>query len=108
MSESIRIEQVEIETRHWIGGEPCAGSGSFEVFSPIDGAVLGEVSAGGSSDVDRAVEAARNAFPNWAGMGPTTRGDILDRFAEAILAHREVLAAVETVDTGSLLVGNLK
>ena len=108
MSESIRIEHVEIETRHWIGGEPSTGSGTFEVFSPIDGAVLGEVSAGGPSDVDRAVDAARTAFPTWAGMGAAARGEILDRFAEAILAHREALAAVETVDTGSLLAGNLK
>jgi len=108
MSEPIRIENVAIETRHWIGGEPSAGPGTFEVFSPIDGAVLGEVSTGGPGDVDRAVDAARTAFPKWAGMGSAARGEILDRFAEAILAHREALAVVETVDNGSLLVGNLK
>ncbi len=109
MTSRITVAGVAVETCHWIGGEPAAvGPDTFTVFSPIDGTVLGEVSAGNAADVDRAVSAARRAFPAWASLGPIARGKILDRFAQGILERKEDLAAVETADNGSLLVGNLK
>ncbi len=109
MTSRIQIAGVSVETCHWVGGEPGpVGSNTFTVFSPIDGTVLGEVSAGGRADVDRAVSAARQAFPAWASLGPDGRGRILDRFAQGILDQKPQLSAVETADNGSLLVGNLK
>jgi len=105
----IRIEQVRIDTRHFIGGEPFASHGkTLDVFSPIDGAPLGQISAGDAGDVDHAVSAAKAAFPAWAALGPEGRGAILDRFAKAILERKEELSLVETVDNGSLLIGNQK
>lgn len=105
----IFVENVRIETDHFIAGERTAeATSTFEVLSPIDGSVLGEVAAGDERDVARAVLAAREAFPAWAALGPEGRGAILDRVAEGILARKEELAAVETADNGSLLAGNLK
>ena len=106
---TIRVANIEVDTRHFIGGERCAShAAAFQVFSPIDGATLGEVSAGNAADVDQAVSAAKAAFPAWAALGPIGRGEILDRFASAILEQREELSIVETVDNGSLLIGNRK
>jgi len=106
---SIRIENVAVDTRHFIGGEPCAlSTKTFEVFSPIDGAILGEILAGGRAEVDLAVSDARDAFPAWAALGPEGRGEILKRFAAGILERREDLSQVETADNGSLLIGNQK
>jgi acyl-CoA reductase-like NAD-dependent aldehyde dehydrogenase len=108
-AKKIRVAETEIDTRHWIGGEPSAeGSSTFEVFSPIDGSVLGEVAAGGAHAVDQAVRAARAAFPAWSALGPSRRRDILQRFAQGILDRKEQLAAVETADNGSLLIANQK
>jgi aminomuconate-semialdehyde/2-hydroxymuconate-6-semialdehyde dehydrogenase len=106
----LRIADVEVETRHWIGGEPSAGGTltTFEDVSPIDGRVLGELSAGGAVEIDAAVAAARSASRPWASLGPQRRGEILDRFAQGILDRKEALAAVETTDNGSLLLGNQK
>jgi 5-carboxymethyl-2-hydroxymuconic-semialdehyde dehydrogenase len=109
VSARIDVAGVSVNARHWVGGEPFAGGTDvFEVHCPIDGALLGEVSAGGHADVDAAVAAARRAFAAWAALGPGGRGEILERFAEAILRRKADLAAVETADNGSLLVGNLK
>jgi 5-carboxymethyl-2-hydroxymuconic-semialdehyde dehydrogenase len=106
---TIRIENVSIDARHFIGGEPAASHGkTFEVFSPIDQNVLGEVSAGDARDVHHAVSAAKAAFPAWASLGPEGRGEILDRFARGILERKEDLSLAETVDNGSLLIGNQK
>ncbi len=106
---SIRVENVQVDTRHFVGGERCAFNGkTFEVFSPIDGAILGDVAAGSAEDVDQAVSAARDAFPAWAALGPDGRGQILKRLAEGILESKAELSAVETADNGSLLIANLK
>jgi 5-carboxymethyl-2-hydroxymuconic-semialdehyde dehydrogenase len=103
------IAGVQVETRHWIGGEPCEiGRDKFEVFSPIDGAALASVSAGNAEAVDQAVCAARAAFPAWAQLGAAGRGEILARFAQGILARKDELAVVETTDNGSLLIANQK
>lgn len=109
MSGTIHVAGVAVEARHWIGGEPSTGSGrTFEVFSPIDQAPLGELSAGGAGEVDQAVRAARAAFPAWAALGPEGRGAILERFAQGIVERKEQLSAVETADNGSLLIANQK
>lgn len=103
-----RVAGVDVDFAHLIGGVRVgsATGETFEVRSPIDGTPLGEVAAGGPSDVEAAVSAAREAFPAWAALGPEGRGPVLRRFAEGILARKDELAAVETADNGSLLVGN--
>jgi 5-carboxymethyl-2-hydroxymuconic-semialdehyde dehydrogenase len=109
VSDRIAVAGVSVDTRHWVAGQPLAGAADwFEVRSPIDGALLGEVRSGGRAEVDAAVRAARAAFGAWAALGPEGRGELLDRFAEGILQRKADLAAVETTDGGSLLVGNLK
>lgn len=101
--------EVEVDPRHYIGGERVSGSGAtFEVFSPIDGRTLGGVSAGGPAEIARAVASARSAFPAWAALGAAGRGEILTRFADGILGARDALSTVETADNGSLYIANTK
>ncbi len=76
---------------------------TFTDLSPIDESPLAEVARGGPAEVDAAVRAAREAFPAWAALGPEGRADHLFRLADVIEANVERLAALETVDNGSLL-----
>ena len=108
MSDRLRVASVDVDTRHWIGGERVASSDRFEVFSPIDRQPLGEVFAASGKDVDEAVRAARGAFPAWAALGPGGRRPILERLATGIRDRIDDLAIVETHDNGSLLIGNRK
>ena len=108
MSDRLRVASVDVDTRHWIGGERIASSGRFELFSPIDRQPLGEVCAATHRDVDEAVRAAREAFPAWAALGPEGRRPILERLAAGIRDRTGDLAIVETHDNGSLLIGNRK
>ena len=103
-----RVAGVEISTEHWIGGKRVPSRETFADLSPIDGAHLADVSAGGAPEVDAAVRAARAAFPAWAELGPSGRLPILQRFAQGIAARAQELAAVETADNGSLLIGNVQ
>ncbi len=103
MPDTITVEGVEVDTRHWIGGRRVASATTFTDISPIDESVLGEISAGGAEEVDAAVAAAQKAFPAWAALTHDERADVLNSVADAIDARAEELAVVETRDNGSLL-----
>ncbi|MGB9379338.1 aldehyde dehydrogenase family protein [Candidatus Binatus sp.] len=102
-----KIAGVDVSTDHFIDGKRVASKKTFATCSPIDGKHLADVSAGGAAEIDAAVAAARRAFPKWAALGPDGRHHVLKRFAQTIVDHAKDLAAVETADNGSLLMGNL-
>jgi acyl-CoA reductase-like NAD-dependent aldehyde dehydrogenase len=98
------VEGVSVPVDHYIDGERTTSRERFEVRSPIDwdNWKLADVAAGGADEVDRAVAAARRAFPAWAALGPRGRHEMLTRLADAIDAAVPDLARVECVDNGSL------
>lgn len=101
------VAGVDVSLNHMIGGKRVGSADRFANASPIDGSDLGAVAAGGQAEADMAVNAARTAFPAWAALGAKGRLPILRKFAEGILARAKDLSALETVDNGSLLAGNL-
>lgn len=102
------VAGVTVPLDHYIGGRRVGSDDTIDVHSPIDGTLLGSIARGGQREVDAAVAAASSAFPAWAALGPDGRGDLLDAFAACVRDRNDELAAVETADNGSLLIGNLK
>ena len=94
--------KLDIETRLFIGGEfvDSAEGGRIQVLNPHDNSLLAEVSEARQADVDRAVGAARRAFPAWKRVSAAERGRLLLKLADAIEADAEYLANLETLDTG--------
>ena len=89
-------------TSHLINGAPVA-SVSGETFanpSPIDGAHLGDVSAGGEADIDAAATAAADAFREWSATPGPQRKRVLHDVADLIEERAQQIALVECVDTG--------
>ncbi len=99
-----RAAALRIDGRPLIGGRrvDTQSGEQFDCISPIDGRVLGSVSRGQAADVDTAVQSARAAFNDgrWAGRAPAARKRVLLRFAELILAAKDELALLETLDMG--------
>jgi acyl-CoA reductase-like NAD-dependent aldehyde dehydrogenase len=93
---------LQIETRLFIGGEfvDAARGGRIPVTNPHDNSLLAEVAEATAADVDRAVAAARGAFPAWARLAAAERGRLLLKLADAIEADAAYLAELETLDTG--------
>jgi aldehyde dehydrogenase (NAD+) len=91
-----------VQDRLFIGGTfvDAIDGGTFEVFNPHDGTKLADVAEARPADVDRAVEAARSAFPSWSSTAATERGRRLLRLADTIESHAEELARLESLDTG--------
>lgn len=73
---------------------------TFDVFNPYDNSLLAQVAEAKQADIDRAVVAARKAFPAWAALSPSDRGLLIGRLADAIEQDRDNLALIETLDTG--------
>ncbi|KPF53662.1 aldehyde dehydrogenase [beta proteobacterium AAP51] len=99
-----RARSQGIDGRQVIDGQrrAAASGATFDCISPIDGRVLGAVARGAAADIDAAVASARAAFDSgrWAHQSPAARKRVLLRFAEKILAAKEELALVETLDMG--------
>ena len=93
---------LQIEGRLFIGGEfvDAAKGGRIPVVNPHDNSILAEVSEATAADIDRAVAAARKAFPAWKRMAAADRGRLIARLADAIEADGDYLARLETLDTG--------
>jgi acyl-CoA reductase-like NAD-dependent aldehyde dehydrogenase len=91
-----------IQNRLFIDGEfvDAEARGRIPVLNPHDNSLITEVSEAQKADIDRAVEAARRAFPAWAKMAAMDRGRLLLKLADAIEANAEELARLESVDTG--------
>jgi aminomuconate-semialdehyde/2-hydroxymuconate-6-semialdehyde dehydrogenase len=103
MDASTTVEDVEVSTLHWIGGERVGSAGAFADVSPIDETVIARVARGGADEAEQAVAAARRAFAEWGATPPPARARVLHAVADGVEAAVERLAAVETRDNGSLL-----
>ena len=99
----VEVAGVQIDTRHYIGGNRVASADTFTNTSPIDGSFLGEFARGTAAEIDLAVQAARAAFPSWRDLGPKRRGELLENLAKLIEENVETLAQIETLDNGALL-----
>ncbi|ANR69520.1 aldehyde dehydrogenase family protein [Staphylococcus equorum] len=75
---------------------------TFEVIDPSTEGVIAKVNEAGEKDVEKAVEAAREAFDEgvWTKMEAHTRANIIYEFARLLKEHREELAQLEAIDSG--------
>ncbi len=85
-----------------IGGErvDAAEGATFAVVNPATGETIAEVAEGGPQDIDRAVAAARAAFPAWRAVMPRDRARLMRRFASLVEDNLERLALLETRNVG--------
>lgn len=91
---------------HFIGNESVAShSGELlAVLDPSSGNAFAQIARGQSVDVDRAVRAARAAANGrWGTLSALARGRLLHSWSQAVLAHQEELAQLESQDTGKPL-----
>ena len=91
--------------QNFVGGEwvDAVEGETQEIVNPATGETIAEVPKGSQADVDRAVEAAKRALPDWLETTPQERSEMLLRLADAIDAHTDELARVESQNVGKPL-----
>jgi succinate-semialdehyde dehydrogenase/glutarate-semialdehyde dehydrogenase len=73
------------------------------IVNPGTGNLVGLVTSAAPETADRAVRAARDAFPGWARLGYSDRGRILHRCAEAFESHVEELVPILVAEQGKTI-----
>src|SRR6266513_635293 len=88
-----------------VGGEwvDSASGETMEVLNPATGEAIAEVPRGTKEDADRAVEAAKEALPEWLETTPGERGEALLKLADLLDEHAEELAELESQNVGKPL-----
>lgn len=77
-----------------------AGPDTIDVIDATTEAVFATVPAGVPADIDRAVAAAKAAFPAWAAESAPERGKLLRRVADGLEVRRDEIAAAITHELG--------
>ena len=72
----------------------------LDLIEPATGAVIGRVADSGAEDVERAVAAAKRAFPAWRSTPTDERSSLLENLADLIETNLDELAELESRDTG--------
>ena len=90
---------------HYIGGKHVSGESgrTGPVYDPSTGQQTHEVDFADVVEIDRAIEAAREAFPAWRATSLSKRAEIMFRFRELLDVHKAEVAAVLTAQHGKVL-----
>lgn len=104
-SEAIAFPKVNEKYNHFINGEwvaPASGD-YFDNITPINGEVFSKAARGNEEDINKAIDAATQAFQTWSKTGAAARSKVLLDIADIIEQNLEMLAKVETTDNGKAL-----
>jgi betaine-aldehyde dehydrogenase len=93
---------TKTKLQNFIDGEfvDAADGVTEEVTNPATGEVIAEMQLSTEKDVDRAVAAAKRAFPGWAATTPGERAAAILKLADLLEEHAEELADLESADAG--------
>ena len=98
-------QQADVKRiNHWIGGRSVAGDSgrSGPVYNPARGKQTGAVDFASTEEVDRAVQAAKAAFPAWRAMSLSRKSSILFRIRELVFQHKDDIARILTSEHGKV------
>ena len=95
------IDIARLPRQLFINGEWVEGLAGtrISVRDPFDDSEILSIAEARAADVDRAVAAARAAFPAWAALAASERGRLLYKLVEKLEACCDELAELESIDT---------
>jgi aldehyde dehydrogenase len=112
MSNAVSAKQDSLTKPHfkdqyenYIGGKwtsPVKGQ-YFENISPVDGKSFTKIPRSTAEDIDKAIDAAWAAAPEWNSSSATTRSNLLLKIADVMEQNLDALARAETWDNGKAL-----
>ena len=89
----------------WVGGRfEDAGDELLEVRDPATWRLIGRIADAGEPGVDRAVRAARTAWPAWRATPARERAALIGKLADRLAEHQDEIARLDALDTGNPLV----
>ncbi len=98
------LEQTYPDVRNYIGGTfvDTSDRKTLDVTNPATGNVISRVPLSGMTEIDRAVDAARKAFPAWSGTPIKERAQVFYRYKALLEKNIDELAALVTEENGKI------
>lgn len=89
---------------HWINGQEVVPTlGNFgQVFNPATGEQQAQVGLASTAEMDAAIATAKAAFPSWRATSLSRRSEILFRFRELVVANRDKIAQLVSIEHGKV------
>ncbi|MEM1360318.1 MAG: aldehyde dehydrogenase family protein, partial [Pseudomonadota bacterium] len=101
MGPALGIIEAPEKKSMFIGGRRVEGRGAYVgVENPATEDLIAYVPDGDTEDADRAIQAAKAAFPDWAALPAIERGRAVAALADAVERDIERLAALVTAEQG--------
>jgi len=94
---------MERDFRMLIDGELVEGTTSFDVINPATGSAFAQCPKADRALIDRAVTAAKRAFPGWSATPIEQRAALVDKLADAMEARAGEFASLLTSEQGKPL-----
>lgn len=91
--------------QNYIDGEWVNSSSSnvVDLINPAKGEVVGQVPMSTKDEVNGAIEAAANAYPDWRTTPPVARSRYLHRMIELMEENFDDLAKIQTIEHGKTI-----
>src|SRR5262245_23304736 len=101
---TVRRSSMQTVTQHFINGELVESHGRdvVEVLNPTNNEPIGRVTMGDAVDAERAIAAAKAAFPGWSQTSLSERKAWLQKLADAMTERLDDLKAMCTAEFGGL------
>src|SRR5215472_16613126 len=95
---------MTIHAKNFIAGEWTEAANAAPDINPSNtGDVVGEFPRASRADAERAIAAAKGAFPAWSRSTPQERHDALKRIGDEILARKDELGRLLSREEGKTL-----
>ena len=107
VAHSFGLEQVfdalglkEINAGTSTGAQNFGSGETITSFSPVDGQVIGKVSATTAEDYEKVMQTAQTAFAHWRTLPAPKRGEIVRQFGEKLRELKEPLGKLVSYEMG--------
>ena len=87
----------------WTGTESMSSSDYISSYSPVDGALIGEVSTTTREQYDTIIKTSKEAFKTWRLMPAPQRGEIVRQYGEALRENKDALGRLVSYEMGKSL-----
>jgi aldehyde dehydrogenase (NAD+) len=95
---------MTIQARNFIAGEWVEAANAAPDINPSNtGDIVGEFPRAGRADAERAIAAAKEAFPAWSRSTPQQRHDVLKKVGDEIIARKDELGRLLSREEGKTL-----
>lgn len=100
------LRELQLQSKNpgtWTGVQSHDSGTYIPSHSPVDGALIGEVSVTTKEQYEEVIAKAQEAFKTWRMVPAPNRGEIVRQYGEALRKHKDALGRLVSYEMGKSL-----